>query len=133
MSGKREPTSRSSRAGLERIGWVANRDSRRNYSFPKRNSHERKTPQDGIRRRRDRFSDTREMLMKPEIIRTRSFVEDAASFIAHTAEQAIEEHGFFRLALSGGKTPRTVYQALALRECRWPKWIITFGDERCVS
>jgi len=70
--------------------------------------------------------------MKPEIIRTRSFVEDAASFIAHAAEEAIEEHGFFRLALSGGKTPRTVYQALALRECRWPKWIITFGDERCV-
>jgi 6-phosphogluconolactonase len=70
--------------------------------------------------------------MKPEIIRTRSFVEDAASFIAHAAEQAIEEHGFFRLALSGGNTPRGVYQALASRECRWPKWIITFGDERCV-
>jgi 6-phosphogluconolactonase len=70
--------------------------------------------------------------MKPEIIRTRSFVEDAASFITHAAEEAIEEHGFFRLALSGGKTPRAVYQALALRECRWPKWIITFGDERCV-
>ena len=70
--------------------------------------------------------------MKPEIIRTRSFAEEAASFIVHTAEEAIEEHGFFRLALSGGNTPRAVYQALALRECRWPKWIITFGDERCV-
>jgi 6-phosphogluconolactonase len=73
------------------------------------------------------------MFMKPEIIRTRSFVEDAASFVAHAAEEAIDEHGFFRLALSGGNTPRTVYQALALRECRWAKWIITFGDERCVS
>jgi 6-phosphogluconolactonase len=71
--------------------------------------------------------------MKPEIIRTRSFAEEAASFIVHTAEEAIEEHGFFRLALSGGNTPRAVYQALALRECRWPKWIVTFGDERCVS
>ncbi|HEX7193610.1 MAG TPA: 6-phosphogluconolactonase [Chthoniobacterales bacterium] len=70
--------------------------------------------------------------MKPEIIRTRSFAEEAASFIAHAAEEAIEEHGFFRLALSGGNTPRAVYQALALRECRWPKWIVTFGDERCV-
>lgn len=70
--------------------------------------------------------------MKPEIIRTRSFAEEAASFIVHTAEEAIEEHGFFRLALSGGNTPRAVYQALALRECRWPKWIVTFGDERCV-
>ena len=70
--------------------------------------------------------------MKPEIIQTRSFAEEAASFIVHTAEEAIEEHGFFRLALSGGNTPRAVYQALALRECRWPKWIVTFGDERCV-
>jgi 6-phosphogluconolactonase len=70
--------------------------------------------------------------MKPEIIRTQSFAEEAASFIVHTAEEAIEEHGFFRLALSGGNTPRAVYQALALRECRWPKWIVTFGDERCV-
>jgi 6-phosphogluconolactonase len=70
--------------------------------------------------------------MKPEIIRTRSFAEEAASFIVHAAEEAIEEHGFFRLALSGGNTPRAVYQALALRECRWPKWIVTFGDERCV-
>jgi len=70
--------------------------------------------------------------MKPEIIRTRSFAEEAASFIVHTAEEAIEEHGFFQLALSGGNTPRAVYQALALRECRWPKWIVTFGDERCV-
>src|SRR6516162_8475120 len=73
------------------------------------------------------------MFMKPEIIRTRSFVQDAASFVAHTAEESIDEHGFFRLALSGGDTPRAVYQALALMDCRWAKWIITFGDERCVS
>jgi 6-phosphogluconolactonase/glucosamine-6-phosphate isomerase/deaminase len=46
--------------------------------------------------------------MKPEIIRTRSFAEDAASFVAHAAEEAIDEHGFFRLALSGGNTPRAV-------------------------
>ena len=71
--------------------------------------------------------------MKPEIIRTRSFVQDAASFVVHAAEEAIDEHGFFRLALSGGNTLRVVYQALALRDCRWAKWIITFGDERCVS
>ena len=71
--------------------------------------------------------------MKPEIVRTRSFVEDAASYIAHVAEEAIDEHGFFRIALSGGSTPRAVYQALGLRECRWSKWIVTFGDERCVG
>jgi len=71
--------------------------------------------------------------MKPEIIRTRAVAVVAASLIVQTAEEAIEERGCFRLALSGGSTQRAVYQALALRECRWPKWIITFGDERCVS
>jgi 6-phosphogluconolactonase len=72
------------------------------------------------------------MFMKPEIIRTRSFVQDAASLISNAATEAIEEHGCFRIALSGGNTPRPVYQALALKDCRWPKWIVTFGDERCV-
>jgi 6-phosphogluconolactonase len=71
--------------------------------------------------------------MKPEIIRTRSFDEDAARFIADSARDAIDERGHFRLNLSGGKTPRPVYQALALKECRWNKWIVTFGDERCVA
>jgi 6-phosphogluconolactonase len=70
--------------------------------------------------------------MKPEIIRTKNFQEDAARFIADIATEAIEAHGWFRLALSGGNTPRGVYQALALLDCDWPKWVITFGDERCV-
>lgn len=71
--------------------------------------------------------------MKPEIIRSRSFGEDAARFIADSARDAIEEYGHFRLGLSGGNTPRPVYQALSLMECRWQKWIVTFGDERCVA
>jgi 6-phosphogluconolactonase len=70
--------------------------------------------------------------MKPEIIRSRSFVDDAARFIADTARDAVDERGHFRLSLSGGNTPRPVYQALSLLDCRWNKWIITFGDERCV-
>jgi 6-phosphogluconolactonase len=70
--------------------------------------------------------------MKPEIVRTKSFAEDAAAFIASSAEEAIDERGCFRVALSGGNTPRQVYQALALKECHWSKWMITFGDERCV-
>jgi 6-phosphogluconolactonase len=70
--------------------------------------------------------------MKPEIIRSRSFIDDAARFIADTARDAVDERGHFRLSLSGGNTPRPVYQALSLLDCRWNKWIITFGDERCV-
>jgi 6-phosphogluconolactonase len=70
--------------------------------------------------------------MKPEIIRTRSFVAEVVRFIKDTAEDAIDARGFFRISLSGGNTPRPIYQALALEECAWRKWIVTFGDERCV-
>jgi 6-phosphogluconolactonase len=70
--------------------------------------------------------------MKPEIVRTHSFVAEVARFIKDTASEAIDTRGFFRFALSGGNTPRPIYQALSLEDCDWRKWIITFGDERCV-
>jgi 6-phosphogluconolactonase len=70
--------------------------------------------------------------MKPEIVRTHSFVAEVARFIKDTASEAIDTRGFFRFALSGGNTPRPIYQALSLEDCAWRKWIITFGDERCV-
>jgi 6-phosphogluconolactonase len=70
--------------------------------------------------------------MKPEIVRTRSFVAEVARFIKDCASEAIDARGYFRIALSGGNTPRPIYQALALEDCDWRKWIVTFGDERCV-
>jgi 6-phosphogluconolactonase len=70
--------------------------------------------------------------MKPEIVRTHSFVTEVTRFIKDTASEAIDARGFFRFALSGGNTPRPIYQALALEDCAWRKWIVTFGDERCV-
>jgi 6-phosphogluconolactonase len=70
--------------------------------------------------------------MKPEIIRTATIAEDAAHFIADCATQSIDDYGHFRLCLSGGNTPRAAYAALALLDCDWSKWIVTFGDERCV-
>ncbi len=70
--------------------------------------------------------------MKPEIIRTPAFADDAARFIAQCAREAVDDYGHFRLALSGGNTPRAVYAALSLLDCDWSKWILTFGDERCV-
>jgi 6-phosphogluconolactonase len=70
--------------------------------------------------------------MSREILHTRSFVSDAVALITREAEQAIEERGIFRIALSGGNTPRPVYEALAKLALPWEKWEITFGDERCV-
>jgi 6-phosphogluconolactonase len=70
--------------------------------------------------------------MNPEIIRTKSFVHDAVALIVNAARESIEERGYFRISLSGGNTPKPIYQALALQDCKWSKWIVTFGDERCV-
>jgi 6-phosphogluconolactonase len=62
-------------------------------------------------------------------------VADAASFIIEQAHRAIGERKEFRIALSGGNTPRPVYAELAkrARDFPWEKILITFGDERCVS
>ena len=70
--------------------------------------------------------------MPPEILHTTSFLDDAVALIAGEAEAAIRERGVFRIALSGGNTPRPVYRALAEKSLGWAQWEVTFGDERCV-
>ena len=59
----------------------------------------------------------------------------AAERIEKVASAAIAAKGNFSLVLSGGSTPKTLYQLLA-GEYRdridWPKVEIYFGDERCV-
>lgn len=70
--------------------------------------------------------------MTPEILHTKDLVHDALALIEREANIALFERGEFRLALSGGNTPRPVYEALAGRKEAWDKWLFTFGDERCV-
>lgn len=72
--------------------------------------------------------------MNREVIRTENFVADAADFIVDLARKALAERNEFRIALSGGNTPRPVYRELArtARDLSWQKMLITFGDERCV-
>lgn len=70
--------------------------------------------------------------MTPEIIHTKDLVHDAVALIEREANIAIFERGEFRLALSGGNTPKPVYEALATRIEAWKEWVFTFGDERCV-
>src|ERR1043166_580028 len=71
-------------------------------------------------------------IMRPEIIRTKSFVADAADFVITLARKSIAERNEFRIALSGGNTPRPVYAALAKSNLPWERILFTFGDERCV-
>jgi 6-phosphogluconolactonase len=72
--------------------------------------------------------------MKRDVIRTQNFVHDAAEFILQHARTALAERDQFRIALSGGNTPRPVYTEFARigRELPWERVFFTFGDERCV-
>jgi 6-phosphogluconolactonase len=72
--------------------------------------------------------------MKPNVIRTQNFVHDAAEFILQHARTALAERDQFRIALSGGNTPRPIYTEFARigRELPWDRVVFTFGDERCV-
>lgn len=58
--------------------------------------------------------------------------EAIAAAIAQRAKDAVAEHGTFSIALSGGSTPRAVYELLAAMDCPWDKIQFFFGDERCV-
>jgi 6-phosphogluconolactonase len=72
--------------------------------------------------------------MGSQVIRTKNFVPDAASFILDQAHKAVAERNEFRIALSGGNTPAPIYARLAAtaRDLPWELTRITFGDERCV-
>ena len=60
----------------------------------------------------------------------------AAERIVVAAEQAIDAHGRFVIALSGGSTPLRTYELLARdpygSRVDWPRVHVVWGDERCV-
>ena len=59
----------------------------------------------------------------------------AERVVAHAAA-AVEERGRFAIALSGGSTPRRLYELLATpaiaARIDWPRVHVYWGDERCV-
>jgi 6-phosphogluconolactonase len=63
-----------------------------------------------------------------------ALAQAAAQEFHRAAEAAIQEHGRFSIALSGGNTPRTVYSLLASehQQLPWDRIHIFFGDERHV-
>lgn len=70
--------------------------------------------------------------MKRTVIRTKNFATDAAKLIVDLALESLGERNEFRMALSGGSTPRPVYAELARAKLPWERVHFTFGDERCV-
>jgi 6-phosphogluconolactonase len=72
-------------------------------------------------------------LIKPT---AEQLVADVALRLVEYANQCVEERGRFTFALSGGSTPKALYELLASEPWRsqmpWQKIIILFGDERAV-
>lgn len=75
----------------------------------------------------------------PEIIfcETPDDVADAAAALIYEDQTAaIRERGVFRIVLSGGRTPKLLFQRLASEEWRdtmaWENWEVFWGDERGV-
>lgn len=65
-----------------------------------------------------------------------ALADAAAELLIETALASIEREGTFTLGLSGGSTPRLLYQKLAgealAARIPWAKVELFFGDERCV-
>jgi 6-phosphogluconolactonase len=60
----------------------------------------------------------------------------AASLFADSASRCVAERGKFTVALSGGSTPRRLYEVLSEEQVRstinWARVEVFWGDERCV-
>lgn len=60
----------------------------------------------------------------------------AAELFVKSAHEAVKDHGRFAVALSGGNTPRRMYELLAGEsqgnQVPWQKTHLFWGDERCV-
>ena len=67
---------------------------------------------------------------------TEEAAQAKARFVAALAEECLLTQDRFTIALSGGSTPRRLYQILAsppyAEGMAWDRWRIFWGDERCV-
>jgi len=76
-------------------------------------------------------------MITPDIFDTSSSLHIAAAdYFLNCYKEATERHNAFHVALSGGSTPKFLYQLLAKppykTEIDWSKVFIYFGDERFV-
>ena len=58
---------------------------------------------------------------------------NVSNFIENQIVQTINIKDRFQFCVSGGSTPKSVYQLLSERDIEWEKVDIFLGDERCVD
>jgi 6-phosphogluconolactonase len=56
----------------------------------------------------------------------------ALAFVARAEAEALAARGEFHIVLAGGGTPKRLYEALAGETHDWARWIVWYGDERCL-
>lgn len=61
-----------------------------------------------------------------------SLNERSLALVLEKLEAAIKQRGQFTIVLSGGSTPKTLYEALAAQSLPWEQIQIFWGDERYV-
>lgn len=60
-------------------------------------------------------------------------IQFATDHFVHSGQRAIQQRGFFAVALSGGSTPKVVFEALSKRkDLDWTKVLLFWSDERAV-
>ncbi len=74
------------------------------------------------------------MTKKIEVLNDQSaLVSRALELVLSKIETAIQQRGQFTIALSGGSTPKPLYEAIASQKLPWDKIHVFWGDERYVA
>jgi 6-phosphogluconolactonase len=79
------------------------------------------------------ISPTKKLILPGDFKSTVAF---AAKHFIESGKAAIQDHGAFFVALSGGSTPKAIYHYLAMHynnESLWKKTFLFWGDERAVA
>jgi 6-phosphogluconolactonase len=75
-------------------------------------------------------------MMEPRVVvvpDAEAVAQTACELVLEAEREALARSGVFRIALSGGSTPRRLHRLLAARaDARFERWQVFFGDERWV-
>lgn len=79
------------------------------------------------------YDERRDLVIPGDYNETLLFCVD---HFVNAAKKAIQDHDYFAVALSGGSTPKAIYERLALPQnkdkIQWDKCLIFWSDERAV-
>ncbi len=67
------------------------------------------------------------------LVDKQALVDRSLELILSKIDTAISERGIFTIALSGGSTPKPLYEAIAKQNLPWDKIHVFWGDERYVA